>query len=98
MNKLFLLEEADKELQDAALWYEQKGIGLGSRFIDVIKKKLVTIQLHPERNKKRKGNFREVFVQVFPYIIVYSFYKRKRIITVNSIFHTSRNPKKKYRK
>ncbi|MBA2561473.1 MAG: type II toxin-antitoxin system RelE/ParE family toxin [Chitinophagaceae bacterium] len=54
------------------------------------------IQQFPERYAKRKDNFREAPVKVFPYIVVYTFYKTKRIITVSSIFHTSRNPRMKY--
>lgn len=98
MYTLKLLEEAHLEFLNAALWYEEKNIGLGERFIDVIEKKLELIQQHPERYPKRKGNFRETPVKIFPYVIIYSVYKKEKIITVNSIFHTSRNPRKKYRK
>ena len=98
MHILHILEEASLEFEKAALWYEEKSDGLGSRFIDVIKKKLEIIQEHPERSAKRKGNFRESIVKTFPYVIVYSFYKREGIVVVNSIFHTSRSPKKKYKR
>lgn len=57
--QLILLEEADKEYQEAALWYESNSSGLGLRFIDIIEKKLQLIQEYPERFPKRKGNFRE---------------------------------------
>lgn len=96
--QLILLEEADKEYQEAALWYEASSKGLGSRFIDIIEKKLQLIQQYPERYPKRKGNFRGTPVKVFPYLIIYTFYKAEGIITVNSIFHTSRNPQRKYRR
>lgn len=98
MHTLIILEEADKELQEAAAWYEEKGSGLGFRFIEVIKRKFEIIQEHPERNSRRKGNFREAVVKIFPYVIVYTFYKENGVITVNSIFHTSQSPKKKHRK
>ena len=98
MHTLITLEEADKELQEAAVWYEEKSSGLGFRFIEVIERKLEIIQEHPERNSRRKGNFREAVIKIFPYVIVYTFYKEDWIITVNSIFHTSRSPKKKHKK
>ena len=98
MYKLKILHEADKEFQESAQWYQEQTDGLGIRFIEVIKHKLETIQKYPERNPKRKGNFREAIVRTFPYIIIYTLYKREMIITINSIFHTSRNPQKKYRK
>lgn len=98
MGTIQILEEADKEFQKAANWYEDKSEGLGLRFIEVIKIKLEVIQRNPERNPKRKGNFRESVVRTFPYVIIYTFYKKENIITINSIFHTSLNPRKKYRK
>ena len=94
--QLILLEEADKEYQEAAQWYESNSKDLGFRFIDIIEKKLQIIQEYPERFPKRNGNFRETPVKIFPYIIVYTCYKTEGIRTVNSIFHSSRNPRKKY--
>jgi plasmid stabilization system protein ParE len=93
-----ILEEADKEWTKAALWYEGQSPGLGNRFIEMVEKKLELIAQHPERYPMRKGNFRETLVNIFPYIIVYSYYEDEQIVTVSSIFHASRNPKKKYRK
>ena len=76
----------------------KKSHGLGLRFIESIRQKIEIIQEQPELYKKCKGNFREAVVEIFPFVFVYSFYKREGRITINSIFHTSRNPKKKYRK
>jgi len=45
--------------------------------------------------ERRKG-FRETKINVFPYLIIYRIQKRKKIVAISSIFHTSRNPKKKY--
>ncbi len=69
-----------------------------TRFRDLINKKIESIKEHPERYPKRKRNFREVVLRTFPFIIIYTFYKKEGIIIINSIFHTSRNPRKKYRK
>lgn len=98
MYTLKILQEADNEFQEGAQWYDEQADGLGLRFIDVIKHKLEIIQKFPERNPKRKGNFREAMVKTFPYVIIYTIYRREMVITINSIFHTSRNPKKKYSK
>lgn len=98
MYTLIVFEEADQELQEAAVWYEEKSIGLGLRLIDVVKRKLEIVRQNPEKNARKKGNFRQSVIKTFPYVIVYTFYKKEGIITVSSIFHTSRNPKKKYRK
>jgi len=96
VHTLSLLDEASKEFAEAAAWYEEKSEGLGNRFIDAIQKKLLLIQQFPERYPKRKKSFREAIVKTFPYIIVYSFYKKERTIIVHTIFHSSRQPRKKY--
>lgn len=95
---LELLDEADKEYKEAAQWYEIQRIGLGEIFIESVRKKLLFIQQYPERYSKQKTNFRETPVELFPYTIVYIFYKLKKTIIVTAIYHTSRDPKKKYRK
>jgi plasmid stabilization system protein ParE len=93
-----ILEAADKEWTKAALWYEGQSPGLGNRFIEMVEKKLDLISKYPDRYPKRKGNFREALVNIFPYIIVYSFHDREQAVVVSSIFHASRNPIMKYRK
>ena len=93
-----ILEAADKEWTEAALWYEGKVPGLGNRFVEMIEKKPELIAKYPERHSIRKANSRETLVNIFPYIIVYTYYDEQQIVTVSSIFHASRNPKKKHRK
>ncbi len=96
--KLIINEEAQKEFEEAAAWYEEQQTGLGGRFVNVIRTKLELIAEYPERYPKRKRNFREAPVTIFPYNIVYTFYKMDGIITIASIFHSSRNPAHKYKK
>ena len=92
-----VLEAADKEWAEAALWYEKKYPGLGDRFIGMVEKKLDLVARYPERYPKRKGNFREALVNVFPYIIIYTFYEKEELVTITAIFHASQHPGKKYR-
>lgn len=96
--QLLINEAAQKEWDSAAAWYEDKQTGLGERFIKSVKIKLELISRYPERYPKRKGNFRETPVGLIPYNVVYTFYKKESIITISSIFHTSRNPVYKYKK
>lgn len=94
--KVELLPRARKELIDAWDWYDDKWTGLGDRFMREVEKKLAQIEKTPERYPERRKGFRETKVRVFPYLIIYRIQKRKKIIAISSIFHTSRNPKKKY--
>ncbi|MBC7874141.1 MAG: type II toxin-antitoxin system RelE/ParE family toxin [Ferruginibacter sp.] len=90
--------EADKEYRESFLWYERKTKGLGYRFEAVIDKKIDLIIDKPERYPKRKGRYREALVENFPYVIVNRINKGLEKIIISSLFHTSRNPKKKYRR
>jgi mRNA-degrading endonuclease RelE of RelBE toxin-antitoxin system len=88
-----------KEYEEAYEWYEIKGQGLGEKFLTAVRQVTEQILEQPfiygERSKK---GFREARVKGFPYLIVYKVYINKKIIFVNTIHHTSRNPRRKYRK
>jgi plasmid stabilization system protein ParE len=94
--KIELLPRTRKELLEAWEWYDDRWNGLGDRFVREVEKRLEQIEKTPEGYAERKKGFRETNVKVFPCLIIYRIHKRKKIIAVSSIFHTSRNPKKKY--
>ena len=92
-------ELAHKEYIEAYGWYEQRQKGLGDRFMDSVEKRLQQISEHPEYyGRKQNSNFREVKVANFPYIIVYEFFKQNRLIHIAAIYHSKRNPGRKYRR
>lgn len=97
MHNLIILEEAEREFQEAALWYDKKSRGLGIRFAEVIRKNRVNSG-SSEKYEKKRFSFREAVVKVFPFVIIHIFYKKEGLIMVTAIFHTSRNPKKKFRR
>lgn len=93
-----LLQRAKKELFEAVAWYDDKQIGLGDRFKNELYKRINAIETHPERYATKSPPYRETRMEVFPYLIIYRIDMPKNIIVITSIFHTSRNPKKKYKK
>jgi plasmid stabilization system protein ParE len=93
-----LNQQAHDEYIAAFEWYELKQDGLGERFMDCVEKRLKQIVAHPEYYSKRQGNYREAKVENFPYMIVYEFFKTKQLLHIAAIYHSKRNPKKKYRK
>jgi plasmid stabilization system protein ParE len=93
-----LLLRARQELLAAWEWYEDKQPGLGDRFKEQVFKSILNIEKHPDRYPERTKNYREASVKIFPYLIIYRIRKRKKHIAVVSVFHTRRNPRKKYRK
>ncbi len=93
----FLLK-ARLELIEAWEWYEDRQPGLGDRFKNEVYNCIRIIEQHPERYPERRKNYNEALVKVFPCLVIYRIHKRKKSVAIVSVFHTSRNPKKKYRK
>ena len=89
---------AIKELEESSDWYEDQLKDLGKRFVITIRETLMLTSNHPEAFSKTKANFREVVVDGFPFVIVYRYDKKDDIINVLHVFHTSRNPKMKYKR
>ena len=97
----FLVEfdpKAEKEYFDAWDWYENKLSGLGDRFGISVVQQIDSICKNPLIYPNKKSDYRECSIADFPYLIVYKILPAKKIIYVLSIFHTSRHPRKKYRK
>lgn len=92
----FFVPEAQAELINAWTWYEDKNPGLGDKFLNEVYKRITQIEANPERYPQRKHSFHETIVKIFPYLIIYRIEKRMKLIIITSIFHTSRNPRKKY--
>lgn len=89
--------KARKELLEAWEWYEDKQEGLGDRFRNQVNQKIKQVIQTPERYPEKKRSFREAKIDVFPYLLIYKIASRKKVVTIISVFHTSRNPNKKYR-
>jgi len=93
-----LHKEAHREFIDAFEWYEFRQEGLGRRFMENVERRLRQISVHPEYYGKHHLNFRQVKVDEFPYMIVYEYFPRKKIIYILAIYHQRRRPKGRYRR
>jgi len=98
VNKLVLLEDAVIEWQNSVDWYEAQSPGLGIRFAEVIETKIQLIAEKPLQFPKRKLNFREAIVNVFPFSIIFEFNSKNREVIITSIFHNKRSPKGKFKR
>ena len=85
-----LLEEADQELTEAALWYESKEPGFGKRFRNEIARVIGHIANDPLLWREQPGEYRRVNCPVFPYYIAY-FIRNQKVI-VAAIAHGHRKP------
>ena len=89
---------AQEELEESIKWYEKSLVGLGERFAEVIFDSTEAISRNPEAYPVIKAHRRHFVVDKFPFVIVYEILKEENMINVLHIFHTSRNPKFKFRK
>jgi plasmid stabilization system protein ParE len=95
-HKLIIKEEATQEAVESSLWYEKQQPGLGNEFLRQIEQSLENISNHPLHYQKTYSYYRQIIVRRFPYVI--TFEVAGDAIIVYAIFHTSQNPKKKFRK
>jgi len=95
---LIIHDEAKREYQEGYKWYEEKQSGLGKKFTQNIEAIITRITKNPEHYPKKKKNYREAVVNVFPYIISYQIFKQENFIHISAIHHAKRNPRLKYRK
>ena len=62
---------AEKELNDAAAYYERERPGLGSAFINEVERSIAAVLAHPEIGQVAAGAIRRVLCRRFPYAILY---------------------------
>lgn len=96
MYNLIVRHPAVNMAQDAYEWYEEQQKGLGDIFLAKLDEALQKLASNPVLYSIAFKSYRQVAIQRFPYVVVYEIDKKDVIIY--SIFHTSRQPKKKYRK
>ncbi|HWR33150.1 MAG TPA: type II toxin-antitoxin system RelE/ParE family toxin [Chitinophagaceae bacterium] len=95
MYSLIIKPRAILMTKDAYNWYEEQKPDLGEEFLDELDGVYNKLSSHPEYFGKIKKNFRQVALKRFPFVIVYEIIKTE--VVVFAVFHTSRNPKFKFK-
>ena len=93
-----LLASAQQEYEASVVWYNERSDSAADDFIDAIDNTLKLICNHPQRWRNESDRFYELGVKKYPFSIVYKIDVVNELVLVGSIYHHSRNPKKKYRK
>ena len=88
--KITVLEEADSEFAAAVAYYDSQEAGLGQRFEDEIDKTVLWLAEHPHVCQLRRGIYRRMNLQIFPYYIPYIV--RESTLWVVAIAHSRRRP------
>ena len=82
--------EAEQELSAAALWYEERQMGLGDDFADAFETTLHRILREPARWRVFQGDNRKLNFHRFPYALVYS--QQGETIFLKAVMHLHRRP------
>ncbi|MBW8199454.1 type II toxin-antitoxin system RelE/ParE family toxin [Flagellimonas abyssi] len=90
---LEIKDEANREIIEAYLYYQEKRTGLGEEFLEHLDGYFERIVANPKHFPQKRKPFREAFIKRFPFLIVYEITKNK--IIVYSVFNTWQNPEKK---
>ncbi|MCP4154399.1 MAG: type II toxin-antitoxin system RelE/ParE family toxin [bacterium] len=85
-----ILVVAQKELDDAVLYYEMEQHGLGLRFKKEVRKAIDRIKKYPTSWPIERSEVRKCFVHKFPYKILYSL--QEDIIVILAFAHQHRKP------
>jgi plasmid stabilization system protein ParE len=88
---------AQKKIIQAWEWYEERQQGLGDRFLKELTRSIRLIEQNPDRYPNRYKSYKETPVPVFPFLIIYRLNRKKKLVRIVSVFHTSLNPKKKFK-
>ena len=96
MYSLIIKPKATEMAKEAYDWYNEQQAGLGEIFLQELRKSYYKLESWPDAYTKIKKNYRQIILHTFPYVVVFEIIKQD--IIVYSIFHTSRNPGKKFRK
>ena len=89
-NRIIIRPEAEAELNEAFIWYEEKVRGLGFDFIIQVDACLNSIERTPEIYPLVHRNIRRTILRKFPYEVFYVI--GNQTISVLAVFHAKRNP------
>ena len=81
---------AQREFDDATLWYEERRAGLGAEFVAEIDRAVESIAQNPSRFPTMHGDLRCIRVRRFPYSVFFRVESAR--VVVLAVFHVRRNP------
>jgi len=96
MYQLIIRPRATGMAEKAYNWYEEQQPGLGKLFIAELISCYDKIETWPAAYTIINKNYRQIILKTFPYVVVYEIFEEN--VVVFSVFHTSRSPRKKFKK
>ena len=79
---------AEREVEEAARWYEERCVGLGKAFIDDVLHILKAIEDAPELSPFLREPYRRRLLYRFPYAVIYKVTPHR--VYVRAVAHAKR--------
>lgn len=90
-QRLILRPEAEKDIAEAAAWYDQQRPGLSLQFRAALDNTFASIEQHPRLYSQVYRSLRRALVRRFPYGVFYT--PRVEELVVVAVLHTARSPR-----
>ena len=88
--KVVFRRAAQRELENATLWYEERRAGLGAEFAAEVDGAIASIAQNPSRFPIMHRDLRCIRVRRFPYSAFFRVESAR--VVVLAVFHVRRNP------
>lgn len=92
--EILILDRAFADIQEAINYYESKQEGLSFKFEKALDKNFETLELNPKFKIEYK-NIHVIPLKKFPYLIHFRVDDIKKVVTIEAVFNTSKDPKGK---
>ena len=90
--ELAIAREAELDIAEAYLWYEDRRAGLGEEFLSSVDACLESIRRRPDMYPVVHEGYRRSLIRRFPYAVFYE--PSEATVTICAVFHTARDPDK----
>jgi plasmid stabilization system protein ParE len=92
MNLVYT-NQAEADLKNTFVWYEEKRKGLGYEFLNCVEAALQNIIVMPEMYQKRYGEIHGCPIRRFPFSIFYTSSNSE--IVIHAVFDDRQDPQKR---
>jgi len=89
---IIVTREAEIDLDENFIWYEEQKDNLGSEFIQQFDKVVQNILINPFYASVIEDDARGASLKRFPYLVVYRIIEATQQIRIIAVIHQHRNP------
>src|ERR1035437_139465 len=81
-----------EDIAQAVDWYNEKQHGLGDKLFNAVKKQTKKLRTSVLHYAIKYDDIRCMPIERFPYVVHYRVDEQTKIVKIEALFHTSRNP------